>query len=295
METQPLTPHLHLIPGRNPRFATIAYCNSFLIQDEVTALIDTTAGPALLPLAEAGRVEQLVHTHAHPDHINYDHLFPDVPVIMPVDAAGALSDLDTFLAYGGHNRLGPVAALYCAREQGWLGRAYQATYRDGDVLEFGRTRLVAIHAPGHSVDHMLLYHEESGTLICTDIDLAPWGPWYGNPGSDIDQFEAGVQKVKALKPRALVSSHAPAPVTEDIAGALDRYVAVIHRRDRRILDLVAEPMTVAQVTDRHPIYRSYPYPEILLRMFEEIMVEKHLQRLVRQGAAVQAGPLYRRA
>lgn len=295
MQTLALTPHLHLIPGRNPRFPTFAHCNSFLIRDEVTALVDTTAGASLLPLAAAGTVERLLHTHVHPDHINYDYLFPGVPVTVPVYAAPALSSLAAFMAYGGHGHLGPAVGAYCAREQGWLEREYQATYRDGDVLTFGRTRLRAIHAPGHSVDHMLLYHEESGILICTDIDLSPWGPWYGNPGSDIDQFVASVGRVQELAPRVLVSSHMPAPVAEDIPGALAAYLAVIEKRDRRIVDLLAAPMTLAQVVEHHPLYRTYPHPEPLLHYFETTMVAKHLERLVRRGEVVAEGHLYRRA
>lgn len=292
MPTVPLTPHLQMIVGRNPRFPSIAYCNSFLILDDVTCLIDTAAGPELLPLAESGRVERLLHTHVHPDHINYNYLFPAAEVWAPAYAAEALTSLPAFLAYGGHGRLGPAVGTYCSREQGYLECPVHATYRDGDVLEFGRTRLRAIHAPGHSVDHMLLYHEPSGTLICTDIDLTPWGPWYGNPGSDIDQFEASIRLVKELAPRALVSSHAPAPLTEDIPAALDAYAAVIGKRDRRILDLLVQPLTLEQIADRHPIYRTYPHPEPLLRLFERVMVEKHLQRLVQQGAVVAEGPLY---
>lgn len=278
-----LTPHLELIVGRNPRFPMLPYCNSLLIRDEVTALVDTCAGPELLPLAEARQVELLVHTHCHPDHVNYDYLFPGVPVAVPTYAAEAIRSLPAFLAYSGFGLLGQAVGGYCARELGWPAWEYHSTFGDGDVLAFGRTRLVALHAPGHCVDHTLLWHEASGTLLCTDIDLSPFGPWYGNPGSDIDQFEASLDLVRRLQPRVLATSHSPAPVDREIPQRLDAYQAVFARRDRRLLDLLAEPLTLDEVVDRHPIFRSYPHPEVLVRHFERMMVDKHLQRLLRRG------------
>lgn len=295
MPTLTLTPTLEMIIGRNPRFPTIPVCNSFLVRDEVTCLIDTAAGPELLPLAGSGRVERLLHTHVHADHVNYNFLFPRAEVWAPAYAAPALASDAAFLAYSGYGRLGPVAGIYSAREHGFWPCPVAATFRDGDILEFGRTRLRAIHAPGHAVDHMLLYHEESGTLISTDIDLTPWGPWYGNPGSDLDRFADDIRRIRELAPRVLVSSHRAAPLAgEELAGALEAYGAVIHRRDRRILDLLAEPRTLAQLVDCHPIYRTYPHPEQLGRLFEETMVAKHLERLIRRGAVAAEGGVYRR-
>ncbi len=293
MPTVALTPHLHLIIGHNPRFDAIPHGNSLLIQDEVTALIDTTAGPELIPLAETGKVEQLFFTHLHGDHTNFSFLFPAAQIWIPEYGVAARNSMTGFLSYSGFERLGVAAGTYCAREAGYEPGPYNHTYRDGSVLEFGRTRLRAIHAPGHCVDHMLFYHEESGTLLSTDIDLTPFGPHYGNPGSDIDQFEASVRMVRELAPRTVVTSHLATPVTADIPQALDRFIEVVRKRDRRILDALAEPQTLDGLMAAHPIYRAYPHPEIMNRLFEQVMLEKHLDRLLRQGAVVAEGPYYR--
>lgn len=123
--------------------------------------------------------------------------------------------------------------------------------RDGDILSFGKTELRAIHAPGHSIGHTMFWQEETGILFAADIDLSRFGPWYENPGSDIEQTIASIQAAIDLKPRVFISSHLPEVVTEDIEARLLVYLDIIRQRD-----------------------------ELLI---ERMMVEKHLERLGKMG------------
>lgn len=308
----PLADRTWLIVGRNEPFAFLPGCNSLLIRDEICALVDTCAGEDLRPLAGepagAGRdedggggaggtavasavaplagpipVDLIIHTHVHPDHVNYDFLFPAARVWTPDASGDALTSVEAFVRFTGVSALGAEVARYVAREVGFRPRAVDRTYGDGEALDFGRTKLRALHAPGHSPDHMILVDEESGTVFATDIDLTPFGPWYGNPGSDIDQTLASIDKVIALRPRRLVTSHSPHVWTEGIAERLRRYAAIVGKRDERILALLGEPRTAAEIAAAHPMYRSYPHPREVAELWERNMVTKHLDRLVRAG------------
>lgn len=281
----PLADPVWLIVGRNEPFAFLPCCNSLLIRDEVCALVDTCAGEDLRPLLAAGAapVEWIVHTHVHPDHVNYDFLFPAARVWTPEAAGDALTSVEAFNRRTGVTALGEEVARYVAREVGFRPRAVDRAYADGEVLDFGRTKLRALHAPGHSPDHMILHDEDTGTVFSTDIDLTPFGPWYGNPGSDIDQTLASIEMVIALRPRRLVTSHSPRVWTDEIAERLRRYAAVVDKRDERILALLAEPRTPDELVAAHPIYRSYPHPREVAELWERNIVAKHLDRLLRHG------------
>jgi hypothetical protein len=66
--------------------------------------------------------------------------------------------------------------------------------------------------------------------------------------------------------------------------ALDRYASKIRERDDGILKLLAGgPRTTDAIVDAHLIYRRYPEPQDVFRLNELIMIEKHLERLGRQG------------
>jgi glyoxylase-like metal-dependent hydrolase (beta-lactamase superfamily II) len=114
------------------------------------------------------------------------------------------------------------------------------------------------------------------------MDLSPFGPWYGHPDSEIDDFEASLERVRALKPRMIVSSHMGI-VTEDIDARLDSYGGVIAQRERRILNFLSEERTLEEMIQGPLIYSSYPFAPDLLRRWEENMLLKHIARLMERG------------
>lgn len=289
-----LTEQLELIVGHNPRFPSLVCTNCLLIRDEVTALVDSGAGAALLPLARRGGVDRLLHTHLHLDHTNFGYLFPAAAVSVPVYMAEAFSNRRRFSAYSGFDALGPIEAEFCLREYGYSERAYHDTLADGDRIDLGRTRLRFLHAPGHSADHMIVHFEDLDIVLSTDLDMSNFGPFYGNPGSDIDLVLDSIRLIEELRPRMVISSHLPEPVTADIPARLARFAAQIERREERIWNLLTEPRTLAELVAAHPIYRSYIHPEVAMYGFEAVMIEKHLDRLAAAGRVEPAAGRWQR-
>ena len=76
------------------------------------------------------------------------------------------------------------------------------TYRDGDVLDVpGRPR--AIHTPGHTEGHCVLYFERHGALMAGDA-LFLWNPLTGRLGPQVGPKAFNVSTDKALASLAAI-------------------------------------------------------------------------------------------
>lgn len=100
---------------------------------------------------------------------------------------------------------------------------------DGDVTETDAGRLVAIHTPGHTADHLCFHWPEARALFAGDLLLGrgdtTWVAEY--PGCVADYF-ASLDRLRTLDLRVIYPAHGP-PI-EDPAEAIDRYER--HRRER---------------------------------------------------------------
>ena len=116
-------------------------------------------------------------------------------------------------------------------------------------------------------------------------------PWYGHLESSLTEFRESLEKLKALSPDVIVSSHRGV-ITEDIDVEFDRYCERIDRRDDKLLSLLDRETTVAQLVEYAPIYGGFPYAEPLLRYWEEQMIRKHLEKLEGEGRVEMRGKYY---
>ncbi len=110
--------------------------------------------------AEKG-VDQIVHTHAHEDHVAADHLFQARQGLTPKAHAAGLALLSE-----------PPAKLKPYRRVVWgLPKATRAE-AVGDVVETPNFSFRVIHAPGHSLDHLAFYEPNQGWLFGGDLYLS---------------------------------------------------------------------------------------------------------------------------
>ena len=79
-------------------------------------------------------------------------------------------------------------------------------------------------------------------------------------------------------------------ITDDIAGRLRAFAAVVESRDRCILELLDRPRTIVELIEASPIYGGRAYAPGVLDYWEGQMIRKHLERLERQGRVVRDEP-----
>lgn len=289
MNVEPLTDRISLIHGRNE--GVFPYSHSILIQDEEVVLIDTGCGiDNLSKLREEYRIDYVINSHTHPDHSAGNWVLEGRPIHVPEEGFATGGDV-TALAerfVGRENAI--VFQEFVKEAMGFRNCRPTHTYDRQTVFDFGKTRLLPIHTPGHTVDHYCFFEPGERMLFSFDYDLTPF-PWYGHMESSLVEFRESVEKLKALSPDVIVSAHRGI-IIEDIDIEFDRYCERIDRRDDKLLSLLADEKTVAQLVECAPIYGSYPYAEPLLRYWEGQMIEKHLEKLEAEGRLEMRGEYY---
>lgn len=273
----PIIPGLALVPAENN--GRFPYAHSVVIAGTARVLIDTGCGERVLDMLRREQpVDYIIASHSHPDHTALNWKFNGTPIYAPAYTADTFGDFERLSV----RFVGPeLATEWRARISGithFKTALPTHTYANEHVFDFGTIKLRAIHTPGHTADHMCLFEPTYGVLLAFDIDLTSFGPWYGNPESDVNAFEDSIRRVMALAPRVIVSSH-KGIITDDIPARLQRYVDVIAARDRVLLDWLPRVSTLDDLVDLSPFYHGYPSAPRIMRYWEKQMIRKHLARL----------------
>lgn len=290
METHELTDTITLIKGENR--GRFPFSHSFLIKDDVTALIDTGCGiETLNQLKEKEKIDVVINSHSHPDHSAGNWLFPGVPLKVPKEEIEFNSDVEKLSVRYTNAEIAGVWRDFVSQVMGFKDAHPTECFGDGDVLDFGSTRLVAVHAPGHTIGHHCFFERSEKILFSFDIDFTRFGPWYGHRESDIEEFRRSIEKVKALKPEMVVSSHKEV-VTEEVEVEFEKFVNIFRERDETILKFLEKEKTFGEMVDAALIYRDFSFHPVLLRYWEEMMIRKHLKGLVERGLVAKMGELF---
>lgn len=282
----PVVPGLEILEGESDgRFPR---SHSFVIRGSTDVLVDAGCGPRqLAELTAMWTPELLIVSHSHPDHCSDAWRLKGTRIMSPVQRS------DSFWRFEPQSvRFAGTSAQHWIRfvtEHLGIREFGADSHFDGEtVFDFGPISLECHHAPGHVDDHYVFFEPNHGIAITFDIDLSGFGPWYGHVESDIDLFLASIRMVVDLRPRILLSSH-KGVITDDIVGRLNRFAAVVDQRDDRILALLQRPKTIAELVVESPIYGGHPYPEMPLDYWEGQMIAKHVERLCRNGLAIEVG------
>lgn len=294
-----LDANIHIVQGEGRSRSPFA--NVILILDDAeNALIDTGCGLNLLrPILEGIPITGVVSTHSHPDHTGGNRLAQThgARILVPDEGRDSIGNADRLaLRMVGPELATPWKQTYLP-VTGFEDFTPDGTFTDGQSLRFGRTTFTALHMPGHTIDHYCLYEPERRILIGADIDLSPFGPWYGNVESDIHAFQDSIARLLDMPIDIYISSHAKPVKGPYIARRLAAYRATFGAREAAIAACLPHDgwIDLETLTRRSPIY-GYDYTAMDPVLFygETRMVEKHLHDLVRQGAAIEGPDGYQR-
>jgi glyoxylase-like metal-dependent hydrolase (beta-lactamase superfamily II) len=231
---------------------------SALLIDAGTGLPEHLAGLAFA-LNEAGaRLEQVVVTHAHADHIS------------GAEAVAAAHPAARFRKY-------PWPAEDARYPVAWEPLA------DRDRIEVGGDVLDVLHTPGHAPDHLSLWHEESRTAWTGDLVLPGANVLIPHStGGDLEQYLASLERVRCLQPARLLPAHGPE--TDEAERFIRRHLE--HRQlreDQIVAALATGPRTVPAIAESI----SHGLASTLMPAAQE-NVRAHLEKLRREKRASEA-------
>lgn len=301
-------PHIKLIRPQSP--ADFPFSNSIFIDDEVSYLIDLGSGASVYrPLAE--RVDTVLLTHYHYDHIHAWPMFNHGCIMVGEEEQAIFQDEDMFFSSNGYFRWPEIMGANkdynwergrskaagnpeILAEFGFPGINIHSCYRDGQVFDSGHVKFQAVHLPGHTPGHYGFYFPEEGLLFSADYDLAPFGPWYGGEYCHYKDLLDSMQRIIALAPRLLFGSHRR-KVFDDVPAQLEQYMTVPRQREAAALAaLERQPMDfqrlcavkgalLAPDDDPHEVF------------WDRMMLLKQLDHLVDEGILQRdADGLYRK-
>jgi glyoxylase-like metal-dependent hydrolase (beta-lactamase superfamily II) len=276
-----LAPDIFYLPGEN--HSRFPYCACLYLKGKkIRALIDAGMGTANLEPARKMGIDLLILSHCHIDHRLTRTEIPDVPVWCHEKEAVFLKDREYFYNAMGLKRSGLELSGLFDFAHGMFGIETDHKLVDGERIDLGGITLETIHTPGHTPGHLSFFIPEADCLFSGDVDLTPFGPFYGHDFADLGEFIQSIERLKQLNARIAATGHA-GPFEGNIAESFRQYGEVVCRRDRLLLENLTRPRPLEYFKGRNLFYRTYPdYPD-LIKWFERVHIEKHLSRLACLG------------
>jgi glyoxylase-like metal-dependent hydrolase (beta-lactamase superfamily II) len=280
------------------------FSNTVCVLDRTRMIMDTGSGHDLVTrLRDEVGIDRVVLSHSHLDHTSGTWLFEPgsgTDVSVPQEGAGTITSADRLaVRFVGE----PLAAVWKSTYlpmTGYRDFTFTSRHSEGTEFSLGQNRFIALHAPGHLDDHYLLWEPDRKILVGFDIDMSPFGPWYGNYESDIPLFKKAIALIRSLPVEIYISSHARPMKGPHFAKRIAQYEATFETRDRLVLDAMPQgrPVSVDGITDASPIYNADHslLKDAMLRFGESQMVEKHLVHMASRGLVQAEGEgLFRKA
>lgn len=265
--------------------------NSLLVRGkEESVLIDPSL--AMIPRRRIlPKVDWILNSHCHEDHIAGNHLYSNLPwYFHELDRPG-IQSLEGLLAiYGFSEEINSIFRHVLTDRFHFMAKDDAISFTDGTVFDLGGTTLRTIHTPGHTRGHCCFLIESTGEeplLYLGDIELSSFGPYYGDAWSDLEDFERSLKTVREIEAHWYATFHHIGILDrEHFLERLDRFEAVIGRREERLLEFLTEPKTLDDIAKHRFIYR--PGDNVLYAdCVERRSMAFHLLRLERENRVRQ--------
>ena len=287
---RPLGPHVTLLGGRlggkypEGRPLLVRGSEETIVIDPSLALVGRPGG--------APPVDRVLNSHCHEDHVAGNHLYPGATWHLPDADLGGIRSLDGLMAiYGFAGKEAADWARTVVERFHFTPSADARGFADGEVFDLGGVQIRTIHAPGHTRGHSLFHVQPDDVLYLGDVDLSSFGPYYGDAWSSLEDFERSLTMARDIGARCYATFH-HVGILEDrdaFVERLDRFAAVIGRREAALLGFLAEPHTMAEIVAHRFVYRpqdSVAYADAV----ERRSMGQHIARLVVAGRVEELEP-----
>lgn len=278
--TEPI-PGIRALPLRTPTLPPARHTNTYLVGEERLLIVDpaTYEGEErdkLLDhverrIARGARVEAVVLTHHHVDHIG---------------AATWLSD----------QLQAPIAAHPITKDLVEKKIPVTRTLVDGEVLDLGRGfQVEVLHTPGHAPGHIVLRDlrpdlraDQRGSMIVGDMVAGVGTIIIDPPEGDMAIYLRELARLRNYPNTVLLPAHGPPQL--DGHAKLDQYIAHRLKREAKIFDALKAENKASTPYDLLP--RAYDDTPLLLYGLAARSCLAHLIKLTGDGKARQNGEYF---
>jgi glyoxylase-like metal-dependent hydrolase (beta-lactamase superfamily II) len=264
------------------------FCHSVLVDDRVRAVIDASSDEEKLKaFKRQGRVDYLITSHAHEDHLFFNYLFPESKFCAHLFDAPLFNHLDSLIDSYGDMSSQELDRWrkFLRQECHYQERKVDLLLEDRAVLEMGDVRVEVIHTPGHTRGHLAFYFPEEKILFTGDLDLTKAGPYYADRASSVEDIIRSLKRLKTYPAEVYLTAHGKGIFHGDPA-LIDQYLAIVLSREESVIEILkAGPKTLDQVVEEGIIYGKNPKTIGAwdLSLSERGMMIKHLDHLIRHS------------
>lgn len=265
--------------------------NSLIVRGASEALI---IDPSVTVVEKGGapvKVDAVVCSHAHEDHMPGNGLFAEASVhAHHEDIPGLVSVEGLMDVYGLEGETRAKFTAEVIEEFNYTPRPDAEGFSDGHVFDLGGMNVEAMHLPGHTRGHSG-FRVDGGVFFLSDIDLTGFGPYYGDVWSDLEQFDESLRLVRDVEADWYVTFHHKGVIEgrESFLALLDNFHAVIESRHQAMLAYLLEPHTLDEMMVNRFVYR--PHVEATFaNSVERRTAEMHVARMIKRGEATEVEP-----
>ena len=281
------------IPGENK--GKYPFCHSIYIEGPGILIDPASNRERLKELKKDPGVKTIWLSHWHEDHFMHLDLFDDLPLMISQEDAAPLSGIEGFLdAYGIESDTRDEWRALVNDMFHFRPRKPHAFLPVGSSTSFGSVKVEFLAAPGHTPGSVALLFPDHGILFLADYDLTPFGPWYGDVGSNIEHTISTIKMLQQTPASIWLASHEQG-VFESPPGALwQQYLDVIYKREEKLLALLEKPCTINDIVNAWIVYRKPREPLSFYTFTEKALMTKHLEWLIRKGVVEHDNGSYKR-
>lgn len=258
----PITDNLIVMPLRTPTLPPATHTNCYVAgHTRMTAFDPASPWPdeqdRIADLVD-GRLERIVLTHHHHDHIGGVQALQQAVGPVPVWAHPATAEL----------LRGCIDIDHLLRE--------------GDILNCEGTDYEVLHTPGHAPGHLVFFDRGTKVLIAGDMVAGTGTIVIGPDDGHLGQYLASLQRIRDLGASALLPAHGDA--IRQPTALLDTYIAHRHARTEQFRQVLIRTGDATPLEIATAVYADEVPPEVLPLAAQQVI--SHLRWMVEHGLAM---------
>src|SRR5262245_45207550 len=118
----------------------------------------------------------------------------------------------------------------------------------GDGASVGETALAVVETPGHSPDHVALWHPQTRTAFTGELVVAGSSVMiHTSLGGNLAAYLRSLERILSLKPAVVMPAHGPiVDSPERVAGLIRGYIDHRLERERQVIDALGRGHATVQ-------------------------------------------------